>query len=73
MRDRHVSPEAFRALRKARGYTPAQLAERASVSLSYIKYIEAGSTQPSDLYAEALARALDCAVGDFSDPKSAAA
>lgn len=73
MRDDTFRPDAFRALRKARGFTLAGLAKRAGTSVSYVKYLEAGTCEPSDPYAEAFARALDCTTADFSTPKTRAA
>lgn len=73
MRTRLVDPTRLRALRQGRGYTLTALADKAGVSLSFVKYVEAGTTQPSDLYATALAEALGCDVTDFSDPKKEAA
>lgn len=73
MRDRILEPTEFRRLRKASGLTLAGLANLAGVSLSFVKLVEAGSCQPSDPYARALAEALNCDINDFTTPKSAAA
>jgi transcriptional regulator with XRE-family HTH domain len=69
MRDQILIPAVFRRRRKERNLTLAGLAELAGVSVSFIKLLEAGVCQPSDPYAETLARALDCTVEDFSVPK----
>lgn len=73
MRDRVVDGATLREIRKARGLTQTKLAELAGVSLSYIKYVETGTSQPSDPYANVIAEALGCAVEAFSTPKEAAA
>jgi transcriptional regulator with XRE-family HTH domain len=65
MRDRRLDPERFRARRQAEGLSTYELARRSGVSRSFIKYLEAGNNQPSDLYAQALATALNCEVDDF--------
>ncbi len=52
--------EAVRELREAKGFTAAQLAERAQVALSYITLIEAGQqVNPSRQIVQRIARALD--------------
>lgn len=68
MRDRRLDPERFRAIRLEEGLTQVQLAQRAGVSVSYIKYLEAGRTQPSLPYATVLASAMSCTVADFTEP-----
>jgi transcriptional regulator with XRE-family HTH domain len=50
----------MRELREARGFTQAQLAERAQVALSYVTTIEAGQPgSPPRQILQRLARALD--------------
>lgn len=73
MRHRVVDGAALRQIRLDRELRVPELAEKAGVSASFIKYVEAGQTQPSDLYARALADALGVTVEEFSAPKTAAA
>lgn len=72
MRDRLLVADRFRAMRKQRDLTLAELAAKAGVSLSFVKYVESGRTQPSDLYMKALAEALNCTVDELTEPKQAA-
>ena len=51
--------DRVRQLRALRGLTQAALAERASISLEWVRRIERGTTSPSSETIEALARALD--------------
>lgn len=53
-----ITPSSLRALRKDHGLTLAGLAARAGVSLSALKYYEAGTHQPRPLALQALAREL---------------
>lgn len=58
-----LAPEEFssrlRALRKAHGWTIAELAVRASVDPSTVERIEAGSVRPRRLTHDALIAALE--------------
>ena len=49
-----------RAMRKARGYTQEQLAERADISFPFVGHIERGTRVMSIKTLDSLARALDC-------------
>lgn len=65
MKDR--VPANLRRLRKAKGLTQLELAERAGVeNYLLISRWERGENQPRDL--DALARALDCDVADLVAP-----
>lgn len=72
MRDRLLLADRFRAKRKQRDLTQVELAQKAGVSVSFVKYVEAGRTQPSDPYMKAFAEALNCTVEELSIPKVAA-
>jgi putative transcriptional regulator len=52
----------LKAVRTARGWTQAELAERVGVSRKTINTVENGVFVPSTVLALKLARALDCAV-----------
>lgn len=64
-----MSGEAIRARRIALEMTRRELRERTGLALSFLKYVETGVSQPSDVNAQRLARALECSVEDFSIPK----
>ena len=66
-----MSGEAIRARRIALEMTQRRFAERTGLALSFIKYVEGGQSQPSDVNAQRIARALECAVEDFSIPRPA--
>lgn len=69
MRDRLLNPGRLREIRKQQGLTLAALAAKSGISLSHIKNYLAGNNQPGDIYAEQLARALDCKIEDFTTLK----
>lgn len=50
----------IRTVRKARGYTQEQLAERADISFAFVGHIERGTRVMSIKTLDSLARALDC-------------
>ena len=50
----------IRTVRKARGYTQEQLAERADISFAFVGHIERGTRVMSIKTLYSLARALDC-------------
>ena len=52
----------LKAVRSARGWTQAELAERVGVSRKTINTVENGVFVPSTVLALKLARALDCQV-----------
>ena len=61
--------EVMRELREARGFTQAQLAERAQVALSYVTTIEAGQPgSPPRQILQRLARALDVTTKKLLEP-----
>jgi transcriptional regulator with XRE-family HTH domain len=60
MADSPLDRARLRAKRRESGLTQKQLAELAGVSLSYIKYLENGPTEPSRPYLQAVAAALHC-------------
>lgn len=72
MRDRIVSGEAIRRFRIELEMTQKDFAERCRLALSFIKYVEAGQSQPSDVNARRMARVLRRPVEDFSEPKATA-
>ena len=55
----------IRELRKKRGYTQAQLAERVEVSDNFIGYVERGVQAPSLDTLDRIAEALDVTVRDL--------
>ena len=60
--------EVVRELREARGFTQAQLAERAQIALSYVTVIEAGhQASPPRQILLRLARALDVTAKELLD------
>lgn len=69
--DRTFNAEAFRAIRKARRLRQVDVAAMAGVSVSYIKLIEKGDTQPRPLYLRALASVLECSPDDFTEDAAA--
>ncbi len=69
MRNRTVDGPLLRDRRIAAGFQIVELARAARVSITMIKYAEVGERQLSDVYASRIARALGCAVEDFSHPK----
>jgi transcriptional regulator with XRE-family HTH domain len=66
-----VSGEAIRARRIALEMTQRHFAERTGLALSFVKYVEGGQSQPSDVNAQRMARVLQCDATDFSTPKPA--
>lgn len=68
MRHRNFLNAAFRARRLELGLTHKQVADRAGVSESFVRYAEK-NTQPSDPYAAVLAHAVDLTPDDLSTPK----
>lgn len=69
MRDRTFVPGLLTELRAKSGLTKKALAERSRLSYHFVKLLEAGVHQPSDLSAAKLASALNCHPHDFSYPK----
>lgn len=69
MRDRVFLGAELRRRRLALGLTLSETAIRASVSVSSLKYIEKGETQPGDNNAAALARAVEAELDDLTEPK----
>lgn len=59
MRRRDFDGAKFRARRQALALTQQQVADRAQVSLSFVKYVENGKSQPSDQFATFLAAAVE--------------
>lgn len=77
MRDAIVSGGRLRALRLQAELTLREFAELCGsngrpMATSYIKYVEGGHCQPSDVNARKFARVLGCTVEDFSTPKEQA-
>lgn len=64
-----MSGEAIRARRISLELTQRRFAERTGLALSFLKYVEGGCSQPSDVNAQRIARVLECDVEDFSIPK----
>lgn len=78
VRDRIVSGEAIRRRRLQLELTQRRFAELCGhngrpMATSFVKYVEAGRCQPSDVNAQRMARVLQCTVEDFSTPKPAPA
>lgn len=65
---RRVDPVKLKQLRTDRDWYRVQLAAKSGVSLSYLKYIEAGDRHPSTIIAKRIAEALGVSVDDFSEP-----
>lgn len=65
MPDGGLNRARLRAKRLEAGLTQKRLAELAGVSLSYIKYLENGPTEPSRPYLMAVAKALRCKPNDL--------
>lgn len=65
MTDRPLDPIRFRNRRATVGLTQVQLAAKAGVSVSFVKLIERGKTNPSRPFRLVLARALKCKVDDL--------
>ena len=55
-------------LRKAKGITQAELAERAGVSRSYLSMIESGRKHPNAIRLQALADGLGVTVAELISP-----
>jgi DNA-binding XRE family transcriptional regulator len=69
MRYRTADGAKLRAIRIKRQLRQVDLAESVRVLPSTLCKIEGGTYQPSDLLAERLAVALNCAVEDFTGEK----
>jgi transcriptional regulator with XRE-family HTH domain len=69
MRDSLLNAAALNTLREEAGMSMAELARRAGVSYSYMKYLAYGQRQPTDTCAFAIANALECHPDDFSIDK----
>lgn len=70
-----MSGEAIRQRRLSLELTQRRFAELCGhngrpMSTSFVKYVENGRCQPSDVNAQRMARVLECAVEDFSTPKT---
>jgi transcriptional regulator with XRE-family HTH domain len=63
-----VDGPRLRALRERHGVYRTELAEKADVSLSYLKYIEAGYRQPSVVVVYRIANNLGVDITEFCDP-----
>jgi transcriptional regulator with XRE-family HTH domain len=62
---REVIGNVFRRLRRERGITLRELAERAQVSVPYLSEIERGRKEPSSEILAAICRALDLDLTDL--------
>jgi transcriptional regulator with XRE-family HTH domain len=62
---REVIGNVFRRLRRERGITLRELAERAQVSVPYLSEIERGRKEPSSEILAAICRALDLELTDL--------
>lgn len=70
MTDRVFDGAALKATRQKLGYTLQDFSARTGVSLSFIKYVEAGTHQPGPIYARALAQGVDLTVDDLTRSES---
>lgn len=70
MKHRTFDGAAYRARRQTLGLTQQQAADLAGVSLSFLKLVETGKTQPSDPFAAVLATSIDVPLDRLSTPKS---
>lgn len=61
----HVDGRAVRDLRERQDLTRSQLAARAGVSATWVKYVELGMAQPSGRVAYKLADALKVSASTF--------
>lgn len=64
-RSPRLDPAAFRRRRVEAGLTQRQLSDQSGVSLSFIKLIERGETNPSRAFQTVLAAAMKCEPSDF--------
>ncbi len=71
MRDAIMSGEAVRERRLALRMTQKDFAIACGFALSFIKYVEAGRSQPSDVNALVMCDVLHCTIEDISTPKTA--
>ena len=78
MEGRHVDGRAIRALREQQGYRQVEFADKANVSIRYLKYIEGLVSRPHELTRQPsivvvyrIARALDVDIDAFSTPTDA--
>lgn len=71
MRDLVLRGGALRDRRLALEMTQRELSARTKLAVSFIKYLENGRCQPSDVSLRTLCRVLDCAPEDITSPKPA--
>lgn len=69
MLDRLIDPPRLVAIRANRGMTLKDLARTSGVSYTLLRYVQKGERELSDVTAVKVARALECAVEDFTVPK----
>jgi transcriptional regulator with XRE-family HTH domain len=68
-----ITGQALRQLRKEKGFTLEELAERADISVSYLSHIERGTRQAPLTTLELLAQILGINLYELFAPSSAAA
>lgn len=66
-----MSGEAVRARRLALRMNQRAFAEECGFALSFIKYVEAGQSQPSDVNGLRMTDVLECGIEDIATPKNA--
>jgi transcriptional regulator with XRE-family HTH domain len=66
---RLIDAGAFRAHRAAADLTLRELAHLSDLSVTMLKYVEAGDRELSDRAALRAAKAMGCQVDDFTVPK----
>lgn len=69
MRDLVLRAGALRDRRLALEMTQRELSARTKLAPSFIKYLENGVCQPSDVSLRKLCRALECTPEDITSPK----
>lgn len=72
MPKRHTNGYKVKQLREQRGLTQTAIAQRARISSGWLREIEQGRTQPSNVVLHRIANALGVAVEEISDEKAPA-
>ena len=65
-----VALENLAEIRKAKGWSQQELADKSGVSQTYISELEANKKQPTVPIAQKLALALGVSIGELLQPKS---
>jgi len=65
-----IALENLAEIRKAKGWSQQELADKSGVSQTYISELEANKKQPTVPIAQKLALALGVSIGELLQPKS---